>query len=80
MKNPKWDKAQEQEIDRAERLSTRATIFELGVGEFLNSHMPCGNDTEEATAVLKLSVDLRRESREIHDRLPAMGRRKPRRK
>jgi hypothetical protein len=66
MKNPKFTPDQEAEIERAERLGTRATIFELGVGEYLKSHMPCGSDTAEAQAVLGLSVALRDESRHIH--------------
>lgn len=74
MKNPKFTPEQEERIDKAERLSTRATILELGVGEFLKSHMPCAMDVEEAQFMLSMSIDWRKKSRAIHDSLDVNSR------
>jgi hypothetical protein len=69
MKNPHWTPAQEEQIAKAERLSAKATIYELGAGEFLKGHTPCGDEIEVIREVLGDSVILRRQSRIIHNNL-----------
>lgn len=82
MKNPKFTPEQEAQIERAEQLSTSATIFELGCAEFLKTHMPCGADIASVIEVLARSIELRKESRLIHSQLndqrPGAAKRKPR--
>ncbi len=78
MKNPHWTPAQEAEIEEAECLSTRATIFELGAATFLKDHMPLDHHIEVIREVLGESVSLRKRSRAIHDGLrPSPRARKP---
>ncbi len=69
MKNPHWTPGQELEIEKAERLSTRATIFELGAAAFLKDHMPLDHHIEVIREVLGESVSLRKRSRSIHEGL-----------
>jgi hypothetical protein len=69
MKNPHWTPAQEAEIERAELLSTKATIYELGVAEFLKTHMACLPEVEAAQVVLAEAIDLRKKGYAIHDSL-----------
>ena len=69
MKNPHWTPEQEEQIALAERISTRATIFELGCAEFLKGHMPLDHHIEEIRDILGSCVALRQDSRAIHERL-----------
>ena len=75
MKNPHWTPAQEKQIEIAEALGTRATIMELGVAEFLKTHMPCESEIAVARDVLDTSLTLRRECHEIHETLRTQPRR-----
>jgi hypothetical protein len=75
MKNPHWTPAQEKEIERAEALGTRATIMELGVAEFLKTHMPCEPEIAVARDVLGSVLDLRQQSHKIHEGLRTQPRR-----
>jgi hypothetical protein len=69
MKNPHWTPEQERQIETAERLSTRAQIFELGAAAYLKDHMPLAHHIEEIQEVLGLSLSLRRQSNAIHESL-----------
>jgi hypothetical protein len=75
MKNPHWTPAQEKEIEKAEALGTRATIMELGVAEFLKTHMPCGPEIAVAREVLGTVLELRQQSQSIHAGLRTQPRR-----
>lgn len=74
MKNPHWTPAQEEQIALAERLTTRATICELGCAEFLKNHMPCSDALEEIRDVLASAVALRKRSTDIHQSLRPLRR------
>lgn len=74
MKNPHFTPAEEKQIAEAERIQTRATIYELGVGEFLKTHMPCASETSEASQVLQESVRLRESAAAIHGKVGRRGR------
>lgn len=76
MKNPKFTARQEAEVERAEALGTQATVYELGVGEFLKTHMPCMPEIIVAQKVLGLAVNLRREAGEIRTRVGRFGRKR----
>ena len=75
MKNPHWTPAQEKEIERAEALGTRATILELGVAEFLKTHMPCTPEIVVAQGMLGEAVETRNEGHKIHESLRTQPRR-----
>jgi hypothetical protein len=76
MKNPHLTPEQEAQIERAERLGTRATIFQLGAAQYLKTHMPCGSDVEEVRAVLVLSTELRKQCIGIHNTIDGQRSRK----
>lgn len=76
LKNPHFTPEEETRIEEAEVKGTRATIYELGVGEFLKSHMPCGIEIATARDVLTDALQLRAEGHAIHQSLktrPARG-------
>ncbi len=78
MKNPKFSQADEDELERAERAATRATIYELGVAEYLKNHMPCDSGIEVAQSVLAESLGCRKVSRVIRAKIGSFGsKRKP---
>lgn len=60
---------QERVFEETEQLHTRATIYELGVAEYLKSHMPCAAETEIASNVLRHAVDLRRSATQRRERI-----------
>lgn len=74
-KNPHWTPAQEAEIERAEALGTRAMIMELGVAEFLKTHMPCSPEIAVARDVLTANLELRAEAAAIHEKLRTVPKR-----
>jgi hypothetical protein len=69
MKNPHWTPTQEAQIEKAEYLSTRATIYELGAAAFLKDHTPLDHHIEVIREVLGESVSLRKRSRAIYESL-----------
>lgn len=74
MKNPKFSPAEEEEILKAEKFSTRATIIELGTGEYLKSHMPCGVDIQVARDLLSEAICYRDQANAIHNTVGRFGR------
>jgi hypothetical protein len=75
-KNPHWTPAQEKDIERAERLGTKATMLELGVAEFLKTHMPCIGEIAVARELLGTVLEFREEAAAIHKRLEPKPRKK----
>jgi hypothetical protein len=75
MKNPHWTPEQERRIEQAEALGTRATILELGVAEFLKTHMPCTPEIIVAKEMLGESVGHRETAVKIHAALRSEPRR-----
>lgn len=66
MKNPHWTPEQEEQIAIAERWSTRAKIYELGVAEFLKNFAPCSADIEVSRDVLVDALGYRETHAKIH--------------
>jgi len=73
MKRPKFSPEAGQQLDDAQTLDTRARIYELGVAAFLGDNMSCAGEVEEVCDVLTCAVTLRKQSREIHDRIFPLG-------
>ena len=72
MRNPlgmkrKFGAEQEEQLDRAQKLDTRARIYELGVSTFLRDNMSCAGEVEQVRDVLSEAVALRAQSLKIHD-------------